>query len=204
MVQNARVGRSAILIVFSYLLGHPYEPTIAASGIDSTIKIFSPDLRAQDDARQGINILNPHNATSTSFSCPTEAENGMPHIGLKSCKRMRDSYEIMSQNDVDRQGGMSDAYVTVCSFTLSGDDYVLIPFAITYPISMEDSLVNNLSLYDCSFLFFLGLSPADLKIFFHKEEYIGSHSDNVEKSAGIWRRLRHTKCRTNRRHNCCG
>ncbi|OXV09495.1 hypothetical protein Egran_02739 [Elaphomyces granulatus] len=98
--------------VVNVVQGHPYEPTIAASGIDSTIKIFSPDLRAQDDARQGINILNPHNATSTSFSRPTEAENGMPNIGLKSCKRMQDSYEITSQNDVNRQGGMSDAYVT--------------------------------------------------------------------------------------------
>lgn len=81
--------------------GHPYEPTIAASGIDDTIKIFSPDRTAQEDARRGVNILDPENAS----------EPGGP--GLKSCRRMHDSYQIMSQNDVDRQGGMSDAYVTV-------------------------------------------------------------------------------------------
>lgn len=33
--------------------------------------------------------------------------------GLESRKRIHDSYRIMSQNDVDRRGGMSEAYITV-------------------------------------------------------------------------------------------
>lgn len=74
---------------------------IAASGIDNTVKVYSPDRKAQEDARRGVNILDPEHISET---------NGH---GLKSCKRMHESYQIMSQNDVDRQGGMSDAFVTV-------------------------------------------------------------------------------------------
>ncbi|ODM24120.1 hypothetical protein SI65_01710 [Aspergillus cristatus] len=91
--------------VVNVVQGHPYEPTIAAAGIDSTVKVFSPDRKAQDDAHRGINILNPDH--------PVNALGSDSNIyGLSSCRRMHDSYRIMSQNDVDRQGGMSDAYVT--------------------------------------------------------------------------------------------
>ncbi|RMJ21725.1 hypothetical protein PHISP_07407 [Aspergillus sp. HF37] len=92
--------------VVNVVQGHPYEPTIAASGIDNTIKIFSPDRRAQHDARQGLNILDPDNAANTV------GPNVSGITGLKSCKRMHDSYQIMSQNDVDRQGGMNEAFIT--------------------------------------------------------------------------------------------
>lgn len=37
-------------------LGHPYEPMLAVSGMDHTIKIFSPDSREQYQARNGINL----------------------------------------------------------------------------------------------------------------------------------------------------
>ncbi|KAL4891244.1 WD40-repeat-containing domain protein [Aspergillus ambiguus] len=89
--------------VVNVVQGHPYEPTIAASGIDSTIKVFSVDRHAQESARRGINILDPDNPCNVLG----------PRIrgvgGLKSCKRIQDSYQILSQNDVDRRGGMSDA-----------------------------------------------------------------------------------------------
>lgn len=42
--------------VVNVLQGHPYEPIIAASGIDHTIKIFSSDARARRDARLGIGV----------------------------------------------------------------------------------------------------------------------------------------------------
>ncbi|KAI9726638.1 MAG: hypothetical protein M1828_001005 [Chrysothrix sp. TS-e1954] len=42
--------------VVNVVQGHPYEPMIAASGIDHTVKIFSPDARARQQARQGIGI----------------------------------------------------------------------------------------------------------------------------------------------------
>lgn len=96
----------------TWLAGHPYEPTIAVSGIDKTIKIFSPDARAQYDARRGINIADP-DAEANIPSTQNPNTEPREDLGLKSCKRMSDSYQIMSQNDVDRQGGMSEAYITV-------------------------------------------------------------------------------------------
>ena len=99
------------------MTGHPYEPTIAASGIDSTIKIYSPDQKAQEDARRGINVLDPDNPTVSTVG------------GLRTCKRLDDSYRILSQNDVDRQGGMSDAFVTVRS-----------PFPFLFPSFLSSDL----------------------------------------------------------------
>ena len=124
--------------------GHPYEPLIAASGIDSTIKIFSPDQQAQYSARNGINLgvssqdplthsslsfsrlhhrappaCDPTNDESESVSRSNENSNddsslGPPRNGgLASRKRMHNSYQIISQNDAERQGGIREAIITV-------------------------------------------------------------------------------------------
>lgn len=101
--------------------GHPYEPILAVSGIDHTIKIFSPDCRAQADAEAGRNISTATNGSSgvSSLSGRRMArresslkEDNQPE-GLTSRKRMHQSYQILSQNDVQRQGGMRDAFITV-------------------------------------------------------------------------------------------
>ncbi|KAJ5934042.1 hypothetical protein N7466_003589 [Penicillium verhagenii] len=86
--------------VVNVVQGHPYEPTMAVSGIDNTIKIFNPDQNAQEQARQGINILDPDNPKSPLLG------------GLSSRKRLHDSYRIINQNDVERRGGMSEAHIT--------------------------------------------------------------------------------------------
>lgn len=80
---------------------------IAVSGIDNTIKIFSPDQHAQEDARNGINILDPDNPSNLFGS------NVSSIGGLESRKRIHESYRIMSQNDVERRGGMNEAHITV-------------------------------------------------------------------------------------------
>jgi nuclear receptor interaction protein len=98
--------------VVNVVQGHPYEPTLACSGIDNTIKIFSPDRRLQYDARHGINILNPDHPANMFASRPGNSAGSSQVFGLRSCKRMKDSYQIMSQNDAERQGGMSEAYIT--------------------------------------------------------------------------------------------
>ncbi|CRG92485.1 WD and tetratricopeptide repeats protein 1 [Talaromyces islandicus] len=98
--------------VVNVVQGHPYEPTLASSGIDNTIKIFSPDRRLQFDARHGINILNPDHPANMFGSRPQNSAGSSQVFGLRSCKRMKDSYQIMSQNDVERQGGMSETYIT--------------------------------------------------------------------------------------------
>jgi DDB1- and CUL4-associated factor 6 len=109
--------------IVNVVTGHPYEPIIAASGIDSTVKIFSPDERLQEDARQGVDIANPSGGAATHSSLrmsgrrrtsqapDTPTTGAQP--GLTSKKAMHKSYEIMSQNDVHRRDGLGDAYVTV-------------------------------------------------------------------------------------------
>lgn len=97
-------------------LGHPYEPTLAVSGIDQTIKIFSPDSRAQHDASNGINIADPDAQSNLVVGVESvlgEGQTSARGIGLESRKRLHDSYQILSQNDVNRQGGMNEAFLTV-------------------------------------------------------------------------------------------
>ena len=91
------------------------------SGIDHTIKIFSPDSRARADAEAGINVSSAINGSSgfSSLSNRRRTRGGADtdennvQEGLASRKRMQQSYQIVSQNDVQRQGGMRDAYITV-------------------------------------------------------------------------------------------
>ncbi|KAI9788309.1 MAG: hypothetical protein M1816_006995 [Peltula sp. TS41687] len=149
-------GSNRDIILFTFDIksdsGHPYEPMMAVSGIDHTLKIFSPDQRLQDDARNGINV-SP--GGSSGFSAlelggrtrfgrrrpgrPTTTNNdGEEHAntetqekstggddddednpmrppaegGLASRRRMHNSYEILAQNDAERQGGMREAQIT--------------------------------------------------------------------------------------------
>ena len=114
-----------------FVPGHPYEPLIAASGIDHTIKIFSPDTRAQEDARNGVNISSSvhssrgHSSLSRSSrfqrnrgsaTQPDHSDADPTTEGLASRKRMQQSYQIVAQNDAMRQGGMRDAFITVGPF----------------------------------------------------------------------------------------
>ncbi|MCJ1478512.1 hypothetical protein MMC13_007192 [Lambiella insularis] len=143
--------------VVNVMQGHPYEPLLAVSGIDHTIKIFSPDRQSQEDARNGVNLgisatrSTGHSSlfirsprldrpipisTDADGETTTDPPNGSEaplslsghrtidsdqktksrkNGGLASRKRMQDSYQIVSQNDVERQGGMRDAFITVCS-----------------------------------------------------------------------------------------
>lgn len=106
--------------VVNVVQGHPYEPVLAVSGIDHTIKIFSPDHRAQEDAQAGINISSATNGSS-GFSSITgrrragrgsNNEDEPREQGLSSRKRMHQSYQIVSQNDMQRKGGMRDTFIT--------------------------------------------------------------------------------------------
>ncbi|KAK2826882.1 hypothetical protein FQN49_007362 [Arthroderma sp. PD_2] len=101
--------------VVNVVQGHPYEPTLAVSGIDQTIKIFSPDSRAQYDASQGINIADPDAQSNLVVGVDSVLGDGQRNtqgLGLESRKRLHDSYQILSQNDVNRQGGMNEAFLT--------------------------------------------------------------------------------------------
>ncbi|KAI9724841.1 MAG: hypothetical protein M1812_000117 [Candelaria pacifica] len=127
--------------VVNVVQGHPYEPMLAVSGIDNTIKIFSPDQRAQENARNGVNISDIGTSGSSSLRYgvrlaarrpqPSETPNVTAgdgqtqtaaeqntcapsnRLGLQSRKRMQQRDPITEQNNVERQGGVNEAYITV-------------------------------------------------------------------------------------------
>jgi len=129
--------------------GHPYETMLAVSGIDHTIKIFSPDARAREAARLGRGV-EAHDASAfSSIAWPpryggrrrasrrstshsegdgatsepaisrrdeddeNDIDDYVAPSGLASRRRLHESYQIMQQNDVERQGGNQDAFITV-------------------------------------------------------------------------------------------
>lgn len=102
--------------VVNVIQGHPYEPMIACSGIDNTIKIFSADEKMQEDARNGTNILNPGGPGTSSLRLAGRRARQEPAAeggGLQSRKRMDQSEEIIAQNKTSLQGGIGDAVLTV-------------------------------------------------------------------------------------------
>ena len=117
--------------VVNVVQGHPYEPMIAVSGIDSTVKIFGNGGREREDAEKGVNIANPGGGRHSSLrrggrrrrheameDDEAEGEGVTAANGLASRKAMHKSYEIMSQNELDRTSGVGDAFITVSVDTL--------------------------------------------------------------------------------------
>ncbi|KAF1841591.1 WD40 repeat-like protein [Cucurbitaria berberidis CBS 394.84] len=123
--------------VVNVVQGHPYEPTMAVSGIDHTIKIFSPDTRLQRNARKGIGTQSsdPHSFSSLNWARnrrnrdqapgsepdpPAEAlsdsDEEVAVNGLSSRKRMHQAYQITSKNDMDRKGGREDYFISQAVF----------------------------------------------------------------------------------------
>jgi nuclear receptor interaction protein len=106
---------------------------MAVSGIDHSIKIFSPDVNDQWNARKGIGV---HSADSGAFSSlafgrrrraqrpsassppprdPAASDDDDDEVagdGLRSRKALHDLYKITSKNDMDRKGGREDAFIT--------------------------------------------------------------------------------------------
>lgn len=111
---------------------------MAVSGIDHTIKIFSPDARLQRNARKGIGVqsANPSGFSSLNWgrrrhaqaprdddadpasSSDTDSDGGDEGsaVGLTSRKRMHKSYEITSKNDMERKGGREDYFISSAVF----------------------------------------------------------------------------------------
>ncbi|KAI4200289.1 MAG: hypothetical protein LQ350_004037 [Teloschistes chrysophthalmus] len=123
VVQGPLLQALSIQILICSAPGHPYEPVLAVSGIDSTIKIFSPDNRAQDDARNGVNVGYSSNGFTTHSSlsglrrrsgrAPSDGEDGAPGEGLASRKTMDRREEIVRENELQSRGGMREAFITV-------------------------------------------------------------------------------------------
>jgi len=106
---------------------------MAVSGIDHTIKIFSPDANAQRNARKGVGVQSsdPADFSSLNWSrrrrnrsddddeddrpaeAPSDSDDEVAPNGLRSRKRMHEAYQITSQNDMDRKGGREDYFISV-------------------------------------------------------------------------------------------
>ncbi|KAK6385789.1 hypothetical protein LTS17_001361 [Exophiala oligosperma] len=128
--------------VVNVIQGHPYEPILAVSGIDSTVKIFGNggDSRERYDAAHGIDVANPSGVEHPSLRFgprqrfrrmrygltedgdededeeePTAARNGTSSAngGLESRRALQNEYAITSQNDAARRQGGGDTFVTV-------------------------------------------------------------------------------------------
>lgn len=112
---------------------------IAVSGIDHTVKIFSPDARARRNARLGIGVTPSDTSQFSSISFgrlrrarPSRSQASSDEVdtttvpegdedederatrnGLPSRRRMHEEYRITSENDVNRAGGSRETFITV-------------------------------------------------------------------------------------------
>ncbi|KAF1948333.1 WD40 repeat-like protein [Byssothecium circinans] len=120
--------------IVNVVQGHPYEPLMAVSGIDHTIKVFSPDANDQRNARKGIGVHSADPGFSsihlirrrrrqreqTAEPTPStgdpalsdDEDNEVEGNGLRSRRAMHRAYEITSENDMNRKGGDEEAFIT--------------------------------------------------------------------------------------------
>ena len=111
--------------------GHPNEPMIAVSGIDSTIKIFSPDAHARRNAALGISVQEADPSTFSSIlgrqrrrganndasnlEDREEDENDwiiVAENGLRSRQRLHNAYEITSDNEMRNSRGRESSFIS--------------------------------------------------------------------------------------------
>lgn len=98
--------------IVNVVTGHPYEPKLAVSGIDYTVKIFSPDVVAQRQF-QGLPV---------DSGGEEDIATGKRASGSR--KRMQDSYLITSQNEAMTESGLQEAVHTVRMLTLSFGEWL--------------------------------------------------------------------------------
>ncbi len=112
---------------------------MAVSGIDHTIKIFSPDAQLQHNARKGVGVQSADAGSFSSLNfgrrrrnraaepstgadnepagdAPSDSDDEVAPGGLSSRRRMHQSYQITSQNDMDRKGGRDDYFISQAVF----------------------------------------------------------------------------------------
>lgn len=115
--------------------GHPYEPMIACSGIDSTVKIFGigGESRERENAKRGVDIANPGGTTHSSLrfgrrrpsrrmrhgddddADEIDEDENVYARGLTSCRAMHRRDEIVGQNSAEQRHSASNTFVTVGS-----------------------------------------------------------------------------------------
>ncbi|KAK5129728.1 hypothetical protein LTR08_002939 [Meristemomyces frigidus] len=113
--------------VVNVIQGHPYEPMLAVSGIDHTIKIFSPDARAREqarlersvrasDARSFSSIAWPHRreqrarrASRGEDSSPPVTSEPLPAVRVTPEQRVADDDDFVAPTGLASRKRMRDA-----------------------------------------------------------------------------------------------
>jgi len=85
------------------VVGHPYEPLLAASGIDYTVKLFSPDSKLQQEFGEKAQ------AKEEAVSGETEWN----YSGPASRRLLNRSKNIIDQNRVNSETGVTNTILTV-------------------------------------------------------------------------------------------
>jgi nuclear receptor interaction protein len=86
-------------------VGHPYEPLLAVSGIDYTVKLFSPDFELQREFGEKAGAENMCGEGETGYS------------GRASRRRLQNAQRITNQNAITSKTGINNTVITV---SLSG------------------------------------------------------------------------------------
>lgn len=89
--------------VVNVIQGHPTQPMLAVSGIDDTVKIFSPDRAAQASFRRAALLENGADEKDLD-GVEMLADPDEPDPEGVSRRRLYDVYQILSNNESAREG----------------------------------------------------------------------------------------------------
>ncbi|KAK4994336.1 hypothetical protein LTR66_005608 [Elasticomyces elasticus] len=117
--------------VVNAIQGHPYEPTLAVSGIDHTIKIFSPDARAREAARLGRGVLAHDASQFSSIAYPSRFRGRrLPRqyqpTSEPAAPSSQDSPEVSPEDDVNyvAPGGLASKKRTHLEYQITSQNDV--------------------------------------------------------------------------------
>ena len=82
-------------------VAHPYEPMLAVSGIDSTVKIFSADARARNDAALGIGVKAADDSHFSSIGLRHDEEDTASRPSSGRANGQRDTSQDEGHDDDD-------------------------------------------------------------------------------------------------------
>jgi nuclear receptor interaction protein len=87
-------------------VGHPYEPLLAVSGIDYTVKLFSPDSKLQQEFGEKTQKAQRAKNQGVDWT----------YSGPASRRLMGSSKSILDRNQVNNETGRSNTILSVRFF----------------------------------------------------------------------------------------
>ncbi|TGZ79964.1 WD40 repeat-like protein [Ascodesmis nigricans] len=90
-------------------VGHPTEPLLAVSGIDYTVKLFSPDRDMQREFGDAAGEVN----TALNYHDGNGQDAGSEYAGKATRRRMPRREEIVGRNEVMAENNVAAAFMTI-------------------------------------------------------------------------------------------